>query len=103
MAVKVLDHEFPQNTPDEVWLAEAGRQGWVVLTKDQGIRYSELERTEILAAGVRCFVLVSHAITGPDMAAILVSALPRMVEFCETTAAPFIAKIYRDGRVSRWI
>ena len=33
------DDVFPQDTDDEVWLAEAGKRGWVVLMKDDRIRY----------------------------------------------------------------
>lgn len=32
------DH-FQPATPDEVWLPEVGRRGWVVLTHDERIRY----------------------------------------------------------------
>ena len=37
--VRIHDEHFPQDAKDEVWLAEAGKQGWVVLTKDKNIRY----------------------------------------------------------------
>ena len=30
---------FPDGSPDEVWLREAGRHGWLVLSKDAYIRY----------------------------------------------------------------
>ncbi|MGH7991598.1 MAG: hypothetical protein ACREDS_15585 [Limisphaerales bacterium] len=33
--VCVHDELFAQNAKDEVWLAEAGKQGWIVLTKDK--------------------------------------------------------------------
>jgi len=32
--VEVHDDHFPQTTPDVEWLAEVGRRGWVVLSKD---------------------------------------------------------------------
>jgi hypothetical protein len=32
------DSVFAQDTPDEEWLTRAGREGWVVLTKDKLIR-----------------------------------------------------------------
>lgn len=30
---------FDRGTPDEVWLADAGKHNWVVLTRDKRIRY----------------------------------------------------------------
>ena len=32
------DDLYPQDTDDEVWLEEAGRQRWIVLTKEERIR-----------------------------------------------------------------
>jgi hypothetical protein len=32
--VEIHDHHFPQNALDEDWISEVGKQGWVVLTKD---------------------------------------------------------------------
>lgn len=91
VVVQVHDDCFPQRTPDPVWLAEAGRRGWVVLTSDKRIRYRSLERQALLAAGVQAFVLTS--IPGPDMGAIFVAALPKMTALCAAhPGRPFIAK-----------
>ena len=35
---------FPRGTEDEVWLTEAGRNAWIVLTRDKRIRYRQNER-----------------------------------------------------------
>lgn len=37
--VEIHDDHFPQNDPDEDWISEVGKRGWVVLTKDDRIRY----------------------------------------------------------------
>lgn len=50
--VEVHDDHFPQTTPDVDWLAEVGRRGWVVLSKDERIRRNRIER-EALEAGRR--------------------------------------------------
>lgn len=42
--VEVHDDHFPQTTPDVEWLAEVGRRGWVVLSKDERIRRNRIER-----------------------------------------------------------
>jgi predicted nuclease of predicted toxin-antitoxin system len=97
--VIVHDDRFPQDAHDRVWLREAGAQGWVVLTKDSKIRYRQNEITEILSARVRSFVLVSRNLLGSEMARIFAKALPAMKKVCASQPAPFIAHVWRDGKV----
>ena len=52
---------FARGVADDVWLAEAGKNGWIVLTRDKRIRYRQLERLALQAAKVRAFVLMSTA------------------------------------------
>ena len=44
--VELHDAHFPKDAKDEEWLTAAGENGWIVLTKDKGIRY---RRTEVHA------------------------------------------------------
>lgn len=86
------DH-FNKGTPDETWLAHAGTNGWIVLTRDKRIRYRQLERLALTAAQVRAFVFTGGNVTVKDTAAILVKALPRIWKICATQAGPFIYHI----------
>ncbi len=95
------DDLFAQDTPDTVWLAEAGRQRWVVLTMDQRIRYNRLEREALLANGVGAVIMVAKNLSGAQTAACLVAALPRLRTFVAQTPLPFVAKLYADGRLER--
>jgi len=54
---------------DEDWLVEVGSRGWIVLTKDDRIRYRVTERTAIVSAQVKAFVLTSSQLQGTEMAA----------------------------------
>jgi uncharacterized protein with PIN domain len=45
--VEIHDDHFPQDAPDEHWIAEVGEKGWVVLTKDDRIRYRPLRLRRI--------------------------------------------------------
>jgi hypothetical protein len=95
------DDVFAQDTDDEVWLAEAGRRGWVVLMKDDRVRYRPGERAMVLSAGVPCFCLnPSKGMTGEDMGEAFVTALPRILAI---VSAPrrggFIKGVNRRGRV----
>lgn len=98
--VETHDDHFPQGTPDELWLYKVGEQGWVVLTKDDRIRYRELERQALLAASVRAFVLTARGLRGEENAAIFVTALPAMYKFLRKYDGPFIAKLSRAGSLS---
>jgi predicted nuclease of predicted toxin-antitoxin system len=93
------DSVFPQNTTDPTWLAEVGRKGWVVLTKDKHIRTRRNELSALLNAGIAAFVLTSGNITGEQMAAAYVAALPRMLRLLDSTARPFVARVTTAGAV----
>src|SRR5438132_13386893 len=53
--VRVLDELFPQATPDITWLKEAGAKRWIVVTRDDRIRYNQLEKQAVLADRLRFF------------------------------------------------
>ena len=75
--VRIHDDHFPQDAKDEVWLADVGKSGWVVLTKDKHIRYRASEIQALRAANVRAFVLTSRGdLTGAEVSQIFVKALP---------------------------
>jgi hypothetical protein len=99
--VQRLTERFPRGTPDEVWLAEAGRNGWVVLTRDKRIRYRQLERLALQAAKVRAFVFTGGNVTGEETGAILAGSLDRVTKIARADAGPFIYHIGRSGRPIR--
>jgi hypothetical protein len=91
------DH-FQRGTADEVWLAEAGRKGWVVLTRDKRIRYRELELLALEAARVRAFVFTGGNVTVADTAAILAGGLRHFERIARANAGPFVYHLGRSGR-----
>lgn len=95
------DH-FAPNTPDTNWLPVVGDRGWVVLTKDQAIGSNGLELRAIADANVKVFSLVSGNLTRQQMADLFVNVLEKLEKFTHGNQPPFIAKIYKDGRVTIW-
>jgi hypothetical protein len=93
------DSVFAQDTPDEEWLIRAGREGWIVLTKDKLIRKRPIEREALTAAHVRAFVFTGGNMSGVEMAESIVAAIPRMLRILATTQPPFIARITSSGAV----
>ena len=100
--IEIHDEHFDKGAQDVDWLPEVGKRGWVVLTKDANIGKHTLERIAVARAQIKMFALASQSLSGRDMAAIFLKAIVSMQEFVREHPAPFIAKIYRDGKVSMW-
>jgi predicted nuclease of predicted toxin-antitoxin system len=100
--VEVHDDHFSQDAKDQVWLAEAGKRGWVVLTKDKHLRYRAVETNALMSAKVRAFVLTARGdLSGAEIGQIFVKALSTMRRLCATgSGRPFVAHVSRDGSVS---
>lgn len=98
--VEIHDDHFAPDAKDEDWLVEVGKRGWIVLTKDDRIRYRATERTALASARVRAFVLTSSQLQGTEMAAAFVKALPRIKRLIANHTPPFIARISRSGNIS---
>lgn len=96
-----LDH-FPPETDDVDWLPVVSDRGWVVLTKDQAIgrRLNEVEA--IARANAKVFSLVSGNLTTQQMTDLFVAVLEKLKKFTQGNQAPFVVKIYKDGKIQLW-
>lgn len=94
-----LRAHFAEGTPDESWLLEVGRRGWVVLTKDRRIRHRQAEFQALLAANVAAFVLTSGNMTGAAMGRAFVLAYPRILKLLRDYERPFVVAVDAAGRV----
>ena len=72
---------FNQSTPDEEWLEFAGKNSFVVLTKDKRIRYRVPEKIMVEEHRVRVFALTRGGWTGEQMAEIFAKSLKPMCKF----------------------
>lgn len=99
--VVLHDDAFVPGTPDTEWLAEAGRRGWIVLTKDEAIRRNPLEKQMFRDFHVRVFVLTRKNLRGDEMASIFARALPRMLKRAHGVPAPFMFSIAQSGAFTR--
>jgi uncharacterized protein with PIN domain len=94
--VVIHDDVFAADTDDDIWLAEAGAQGWIVLMKDDRIRYRPRERAALEAARVQAFALTSASMTGEQQAHLLTAHAGRMERFCAEHPGPFVVGVYRE-------
>jgi hypothetical protein len=89
------DH-FQHDTPDEVWLREIGKKGWVAVTHDGRIRYKPNEKNAVVENSVSLLVIVGHA-PFPELARAFVATEPRVRNFVAAHKPPYIAKVYRPS------
>jgi predicted nuclease of predicted toxin-antitoxin system len=95
-----LDERYSQNALDEVWLPDAGANGWIVLTKDHEIRRNFPEIDAIMVHRVGCFLLPKN-LKKEEMISLALAVLMRMENICRSRAVPFIYVVYRDCRLER--
>ncbi len=95
--IEVHDDHFAQDAADEDWLAAVGKDGWVVFTKDQRIRYHTRELGALISHGVRAFVLTAPEVTAEEMAAIFLGAHGKIEKFLSSNNGPFMVAVARSG------
>lgn len=93
---------FQDDTPDVDWIAEVGRRGLVVLTRDQEIRRRPNELAAVRAARIHLFALTSGNLSASDTAALCVAVWPAVQRAVARHAAPAIFSITRGARVE-WL
>lgn len=84
---------------DTEWIPIAGRLGLVVLTKDKAIRHTTCEREAVWNGRVAGFWLVAKDLTIADTCSLLVQAIPRMSQFAQKWARPFMGAVSAKGDV----
>jgi len=72
----------------------------VVFTEDSRIRYAHWQAIE--RARVRVFILMSRKLNGWQMADAFILAINKIEKMARKNRGPFIAKVYKDGRVLMW-
>jgi PIN like domain len=92
--VSVFGH-VPEGVPDSVWLERAGREGWVVFTKDKRIRYRIAERAALVGGSVRAFVLAGGNLSGRDQAAHLVGNVDAILR-ASGEPGPFVYSVQAE-------
>jgi PIN like domain len=99
--VEVHDDHFRQDALDPEWLTAVGEKNWIVVTRDERIRYNVAERQAMRRAKVRAFVLAAQGDLRADMLAEnFLKALAKIRRLVEKKKPPFVAKVSRSGDVN---
>ena len=97
--VELHDQHFPQNTPDDEWLAEIGQRGWIAIGQDYHHHLMGLERDAIRTHRVGVFYLWGANASQWEQLRVLAKAWS-LIEAMSTTAPPFIYRIEKSGRLT---
>jgi PIN like domain len=95
---KLHTNFFSAHTHDSTWLPFVGTKGWVLITTDDSMAYSVVEKHAIMEFKVRSFVYKSH-MTGDEIARFLVKMMPAMRRFNGSHERPFIGYLMPNGRI----
>jgi hypothetical protein len=98
---EIHDEHFGQQTEDSVWLNAVADKKWIVLTKDERIRYRPLELKALESARLRAFIVICGNVRGVDTADILLKAMPKILDSVGRQKGPFIYYVYKDSSMKR--
>lgn len=95
-------HErFAPDCHDEDWLPEAGKHGWIVVTRDQNIRRKPNELRAFKTSRVKAIVLTSGQTSAADTAKLLVELYPKLMRKLQNTAPPAMFTVTLAGTISQ--
>ena len=89
------DH-YQDDEDDSVWLPEVCARGWIIISQDQ---FNELERLALRNAGGRAFLIIHGDLKAEEEAAMVVTALPKMLRILKANQPPFIARLYNAKKI----
>ncbi len=98
---EVYGEKQAQRLADEVWLRDAGKNNWVVLTKDDAIRRRPAERDAMIDAAVRVFCLTTAQLRGAEQTERFVQNRHRIIRQAHKPG-PYIYGVYAKGLKKIW-
>ena len=90
---------FAHDTPDEVWLTAVREHGWLIVTRDQRIRYKINEHRALVEARLHMFVLTQGGLTAAETGEIIVRAYPEIVQSALNIEPPALFSVTRSAEV----
>lgn len=91
---------FAPACADIEWLSVAGREGWIVITRDQAIRRKPNELQVFRDAKVILFALASGNATAADTARLVVELYPRILRKAAAATPPAMFSVTLAGGIN---
>ncbi|MBW3564895.1 MAG: hypothetical protein KY459_09245 [Acidobacteria bacterium] len=98
--VEIHDDHFIQDADDTVWISYACGRGWVIISKDNRIRYRSLEKLAFTKAAGRGFFFTQGDQRAETMIDAFTKAVPRIARMLAKEEPPFMASISTAGNVA---
>lgn len=96
--VVLHDEEFARDVPDETWISEVGKRGWIAITGDNAITRSPLALHHLIRS--KLFLFILHGLNGATRegkAECILASYEKMSELVQTAEPPKIWRIGKDG------
>ena len=93
-------HRFNPDCPDEDWLPVAGKECWVVLTRDKNIRRRPNELMAFKDNRVLAIVLSSGQASASDTAELVVRLYPKLMRKLQNAKPPAMFTVTLAGTIS---
>lgn len=93
--------KFAPACPDEEWIAEADKHGWIVITRDQAIRRKPNELKAFRDTRLIMFALASGNASAEDTARLVVSLYQKILRKARGTAPPAMFSITLAGGINQ--
>lgn len=97
----VYGEEEAQHVSDEQWIALAGQNDWVVLTKDDAIRRRPAELAAVEQHAVKMFGLTNAGLRGDEQRERFLSNINRIVQR-SNKRGPWICGVYQNRIAQIW-
>jgi hypothetical protein len=90
-----------QSVEDTTWIADADRNDWLVLTKDESIVRHPEEQEALKKSKLRVFAIANQHLTGPEMAERYHANINRIVQRSRKPG-PFVDVVQPTRIERRW-
>ncbi len=92
---------MPEGTPDTEWMAEAGKNGWAVITQDGAITRRRHEMQALIENKVKCFILPGRSRNSWDLVRGFVTMWGK-IEAESLFDGPFVWRLNDESHAARW-
>jgi len=96
----IHDDKFAKDCADVDWLPVAGREGWIVITRDKNIRRKPNELKAFRGAKVVAFALASGNASAEDTARLVVGLYPKILRKVRGAKPPAMFSVTLAGTIS---
>jgi hypothetical protein len=97
--VELHGSHYAQNCPDHIWIPDAARRGWIVLSCDKAIRRSPELCEAVERSKAKVFFMGKGGRRGEDYMSVIGVARHRILRMAKQNAGPFFARIHQTAHV----